>query len=157
MGNDGLAILVILGLGGFVIWYLTKPAAPVVSREPPPPACGGSYAGVGVTCAGAEYAIDKIVDIHKDVWNYTFGQVLPESLRFGSTKICRAPNNKDVFPNDRDECARRYNIHDCNACGMLYNLQTRKWPWTDELKSETQVSGYPAPTIKMGGKPMGFR
>lgn len=46
----------------------------------------------------------------------------------GSSKVCRASNNKDVFPNDMQQCAA-LGIYDCNACGQLYNLTTRKWPW----------------------------
>jgi hypothetical protein len=48
--------------------------------------------------------------------------------KIGSTKVCRASNGKDVFPNDMAQCAL-YGISDCNVCGSLYDLNARKWPW----------------------------
>jgi len=145
MGNDGLALLVVLGLGGLVLWYLTKtPTGPkTVVKQEPPCSVSGSYGGVGIglTCG----AIGKGIEAGEKIFNSTAGLFLPESLHFGSTKICRAPNNKDVFPNDMEECRKRYGIVDCATCGNLYNLVTRQWPWTAELNSKANLpAGTPA-------------
>jgi hypothetical protein len=56
------------------------------------------------------------------------GSTVAKIFGGGSSKVCRAKNNKDVFPNDMRECKARYGITDCNACGMLYDVKLRKWP-----------------------------
>jgi len=169
MGNDGLALLVVLGLGGLVLWYLTKtPAtAPLTTQGQPP--CNVSYSGVSLSCGAIEKGLNLLEK----------GAGLLNPLRgLGSTVVCRASNKKDVFPNDMAEC-RKLGITNCNQCGQLYNLTTRQWPWTAQLnvqaglapntpagattpsgwrrdpnQSETQVSAKPLTPI---GKPAGYR
>lgn len=138
-----MALLVIIGLGGFVLWYLTKATKPAdVVKATPPCSVSGSYGGVGLGLSCS--AIEKGAKIGGEVFN-RFTPFLPESLHFGSTKVCRAPNNKDVFPNDMEECRKRYGIVDCATCGNLYNLQTRQWPWTAELNAQANLpAGTPA-------------
>jgi len=68
----------------------------------------------------------------------------------GSSKKCRAKNNKDVFPNDLVECQARYGITDCNECGMLFDLKTMKWPWAGQPPTK-------APAKPPIGKPAGMR
>jgi hypothetical protein len=150
MSTDGLALLVVLGLGGLVLWYLTKKTAPVplVNKEPPC-SVSGSYGGVGIGLSCS--AIDKGIKVGESVFNKTVGMFLPESLHFGSTKVCRAPNNKDVFPNDMEECRKRYGIVDCATCGNLYNLQTRQWPWTAELNLKANIPAGTAAGATNGG------
>ncbi len=75
----------------------------------------------------------------------------------GSSKKCRAKNNKDVFPNDLVECRDRYGITDCNECGMLFDLKTMTWPW-QTVKIGAAAIGAKAPAAKPPiGKPMGMR
>jgi hypothetical protein len=81
----------------------------------------------------------------------TVGKGVVSLFGGGSSKKCRARNNKDVFPNDLVECLARYGITDCNECGMLYDLATRKWPWTGQPPTKAPAAAKP-PT-----KPMGFR
>lgn len=53
MNNDGMALLVVLGLGGLVLWYLTKtPAqAPLTTQGQP---CAVSVSGISATCGALE-------------------------------------------------------------------------------------------------------
>lgn len=153
-----MALLVVLGLGGFVLWYLTKTpsnptlVAPPKTSEP----CGFSGGGVSISCGGVEYLLNKTKSLGQGTWNYTVGQILPESLRFGSTKVCRSNiTGKDVWPNDIAECQRRYGVTDCNKCGGYFDLAAKKWPWQKELASETQVSQ--VPLLPIMGKSPGFR
>ncbi len=70
----------------------------------------------------------------------------------GSSKKCRASNNKDVFPNDLVECQARYGITDCNQCGLLFDLKTMKWPWAGQPPTKAPAAAKPPI-----GKPMGMR
>ncbi len=82
----------------------------------------------------------------------TIGKGVVSLFGGGSSKVCRARNNKDVFPNDMNECRTRYGITDCNECGLLFDLKTMKWPWAGQPAT-------PAPTAAKPpiGKPMGMR
>ncbi len=161
MNNDTMMILVALGLGGVVLWLLMREEAGVVrSLTTQGAPCNLEYNGVKSSCAGVDYALEKTKDVGQGLWNYTLGQVLPESLRFGSTKVCRSTiTGKDVWPNDIAECAKRFGVTDCNACGGYYNLATRKWPWQEGLTNGTGTT-VPTPAIspvQTRLKPPGFR
>lgn len=101
----------------------------------------GGVAGGATTLAMAPVnvtgaVLDKTYSGGKTVVKDTYGGVktvlhdlAPWNWGSGSSKVCRAANNKDVFPNDMAMCKSLYGITDCNACGMLFNLQRMKWPW----------------------------
>lgn len=58
----------------------------------------------------------------------TLGPAILGSFFGGSSKILRAKNGKDVFPNDLRNCRDFLGITDANACGMTYNTTTKQWP-----------------------------
>ena len=47
----------------------------------------------------------------------------------GSSKLGRASNNKDVFPNDLANCTRLFGIRDWQTCGLTYDVASKAWPW----------------------------
>ncbi len=47
----------------------------------------------------------------------------------GSSKLGRASNNKDVFPNDVANCKRLFRINDWQTCGLTYDVASKAWPW----------------------------
>jgi hypothetical protein len=75
-------------------------------------------------------AVQHPVDTAKAIINapVDLTKKIGTALGLGSSKVCRASNGKDVFPNDMQLCAQ-YGRTDCNSCGLLYDLNTRKWPW----------------------------
>ena len=50
------------------------------------------------------------------------------ALGLGSSKIGRAPNGKDVFPNDARNCRDFLGVTDWRACGNLYDVKNQRWP-----------------------------
>ncbi len=78
---------------------------------------------------------------------------LKNELGIGSSKVGRAANGKDVFPNDLAECAKR-GIYDVNGCGALWDGV--KWPW-QAFPHQGDSAVYPPANKPPGGKPAGFR
>jgi len=150
MDNDGLAILVLLGLGGFVLWYLTRPQpTQVQTTQGKQDPCYVGVKGVTASCGAIASGYGAV----KDLWNETLGKVIPEQFQFGSSELCRVDPNqphggKAVYGNDMQECQKRYGITDCVQCGKLFNVATRMWPWTEELNTKvgrplgTPASGF---------------
>lgn len=106
-------------------------------------AAAPAYAVTKVSTKAADVAVDVTrgaVGATKTVVN-----TVTSALGFGSSKVGRASNGKDVFPNDMAECAKR-GITTVNECGALFDLTTRKWPWQTATTT-------PPPA----GKPIGFR
>lgn len=97
--------------------------------------------GIAVSplCAGAAHYVKDAA-----VWAY-------HELGFGSTKVGRASNNKDVFPNDMAECAQR-GITTVDACGALWD--GTKWPW-QSFPHQGDSAVYP-PVKPPTGKPPGW-
>lgn len=60
MGNDGMALLVVLGLGGLVLWYLTKTPAqrPLTTQGQPP--CAVGYQGLSLSCGAIEKGFELL-------------------------------------------------------------------------------------------------
>lgn len=76
-----------------------------------------------------------------------------DQLGIGSTKVGRAANGKDVFPNDLAECNKR-GITTVNACGALWDGV--KWPW-QAFPHQGDVAVYPPANKPPTGRPPGFR
>jgi len=74
------------------------------------------------------------------------------ALGGGSSKVGRASNGKDVFPNDMAECAKR-GIYDVNGCGALWDGV--KWPW-QAFPHQGDVAVYPPANKPPTGKPPGW-
>jgi len=128
MGNDGLALLVVLGLGGLVLWYLTKtPTGPaIVAKEPP---CAVGYQGLNVTCG----ALAKGAQI------LAKGAGLTTCAIFGAC-------GKTATPEEAEKARVAASVTGCGGW---------KGECLPPLNNETQVSQ--KPLIPIGSKPMGFR
>lgn len=101
------------------------------------PALG--IAAAPVCSAAAHYIVDAAS------WTYhAFGG--------GSSKVGRASNNKDVFPNDLQECAK-LGITTVDACGALWD--GTKWPW-QSYPHQGDVAVYPPANKPPTGKPPGW-
>jgi hypothetical protein len=134
----------VVGAGGLAWWLLRKRAAAQAAAAPPMPTVAQpstqtkintAVAGGLVTALSTQVPIPSflktpVTNVAQAVVNVptTIVSSIGSALGFGSSKVCRASNNKDVFPNDMQMCAQ-YGRTDCNSCGLLYNLNTRKWPW----------------------------
>jgi len=130
MNSDGLALLVVLGLGGFVLWYLTRPSdAPLVKKEAPC-SISGSYGGVGVglTCGALEKGA-KIL---------TKGAGLATCAIFGAC-------GKTATPEEAEKARVAASVTGCGGW---------KGKCLSPLNNETQVSQKPLIPV---GKPPGFR
>lgn len=73
----------------------------------------------------------------------------------GSSKLGRAANNKDVFPNDLELCKRLFGITDWRECGLKYDLAKHSWPWDAKgnLKGLTGLSPYETSLEGLAGAP----
>jgi hypothetical protein len=62
VGNDGMALLVVIGLGGLVLWYLMRqqPGQQPLTTQGQP--CAVSYAGVTASCGAVEKGLNFIKD-----------------------------------------------------------------------------------------------
>jgi len=78
---------------------------------------------------------------------------IKDQLGIGSSKVGRASNGKDVFPNDMAECAKR-GIYDVNGCGALWDGV--KWPW-QAFPHQGDSAVYPPANKPPTGRPPGFR
>lgn len=92
-------------------------------------------------CAGVAHYVEDGLS-----WAY-------HGLGGGSSKVGRARNGKDVFPNDMAECAKR-GITTVDACGALWDGV--KWPW-QAYAHQGDSAVFPPATQPVIFKPWGFR
>lgn len=146
--------VVILGGGAYALAASSRRTAsamrPDLAPPPPPPSLAGDVAVIGTallheggkalselansqigeTLTGGEGIVSygtKSVATGGLYTVYAAGKGVLSNL-FGSSKVCRGSNGKDVFPNDMEHCRQR-GITDCEGCSRLFNMVTRKWPW----------------------------
>lgn len=143
MGNDGMALLVVLGLGGLVLWYLTKtPATRPVTTQGQPCVLGGSYGGVGVQASCG--AIEKGFEL----------------LQKGGSLALKGLESFNPFDSKPQATYEQFQTWKKSliASGGTPPTGCGGWrgpcPPPGPLNSETQVSAKPLYPI---GKPAGFR
>ena len=84
-----MAVLVVLGLGGLVLWYLTKTPAqrPLTTQGQPP--CAVSVSGISATCGALEKGLGLVTKYGEAIPGM-LGNIL-NPLGFGSDKPISYP------------------------------------------------------------------
>jgi hypothetical protein len=108
---------------------------------------GGTAAGMPALGILASPVCSKVAHYVADGLSWAY-----HGLGGGSSKVGRAKNNKDVFPNDMAECAKR-GITTVDACGALWDGV--KWPW-QAFPHQGDVAVYPPASKPPAGKPPGW-
>jgi hypothetical protein len=174
MGNDGMALLVVIGLGGLVLWYLMHEKEEIpATTQGQPCTVGGAYGGVGLTasCGAVEKGYKFVKDKVEEILPYTpvgiVGGVVKDFVKGSEYKIngkevskaefiartgCTGDVMKDVRSGCLGKAAENLNSEPQTRNGPL-NLKIGKAPSLGPVVNVPPGPPKPPPA----SKPMGFR
>lgn len=109
---------------------------------------GGIALGMPALGIGLSPVCSKVAHYVEDAASWAY-----RGLGGGSSKVGRASNGKDVFPNDLSECQKR-GITTVDACGALWDGV--KWPW-QTFPHQGDAAVFPPAPSPVIFKPAGFR